>query len=112
MASRNIHQSISLRDHLPGACRGAHEQQFALARIVSERRGAFELLARFVIATEFSEKVTAYARQQVVSLERWFRGQFINEFKSRLRAERHADRDGAIQLNDRRGRDRKSTRLN
>jgi hypothetical protein len=84
------------------------------ARIVSSSRSralrvsdgrALELRARLVEAAELGEEVAAHARQQVVALERRLRGQRVDELEAGRRAERHRDRDRAVQLHDRRRRE-------
>ena len=48
----------------------ALQQQFALARVAGQRRGALELGARLVGAAELGQQVRAHARQQVVVAQR------------------------------------------
>ena len=53
------------------------------------------------MATELGEQVAAHARQQVVAAERRVVDQRIDQLEAGRRSERHADRDRAIQIDDR-----------
>ncbi len=70
-----------------------------------ERGGAGEFGAGFVEAAQFFEEVGADGGQEVVGLERRFGNEIVDEFEASLRAEGHGDGDGAIEFNDRRGRE-------
>src|SRR5438105_4982458 len=81
------------------------EQQLALARVAGERRGSLQLGACFIVPAELREQVAAYARQQVISLERRLIGELVDELESGGRTERHRNGHGAIELDDRRRRE-------
>src|SRR5882672_12481910 len=95
-----------MKSQCPGRLRtvcarsGSFEHQIAFAPVSSECRCALELRTSFVEAAEFFEKVTAHARQEVVSLERRCRVQRIDKCKARRRSECHGDRHCAVQLHD------------
>src|SRR5580692_2392471 len=84
------------------AAGGAGEQQVAFARILRERGGAFVLGASFSEAAKLFEQIRADTRQQVILLHRGLIGNRIQHHHSRRRSVRHAHRNSAIQLNDRR----------
>ena len=46
------------------------EEQFALSRVVGQRRRALELGSRFLVAADLDQQVAPHARQQVILLER------------------------------------------
>jgi len=100
-----------MKSQCPGRLRtvcarsGSFEHQIAFAPVSSKCRCALELRAGFVKAAEFSKKVAAHAREEVVCLERRFRGQRIDERKARRRSECHGDRHCAVQLHNRRWRE-------
>ena len=70
-----------------------------------ERGGAGEFGTGFVEAAQFFEEVGADGGQEVVGLERRFGNEIVDEFEPGLRAESHGDGDGAIEFDDRRGRE-------
>jgi hypothetical protein len=63
---------------------------------------AFEFDARVIRAPELLEQIGADARQEMICAQRWFVEQRIDEFQPALRSERHADRDRAVEMYDRR----------
>jgi hypothetical protein len=69
---------------------------------VGERCGALELGASFAEAAELFEEVAAHARQQVVRLSAGSDVKRIDEFEAGGGSVRHADRDRAIEVHDRR----------
>ncbi len=70
-----------------------------------ERGGALELRARLVVAAELREQVAAHGRQQVVAAQRRLASERVDQLERRLRAERHPDRDRAVELHHRRRRE-------
>src|SRR6266516_1739541 len=80
--------------------RGAFEEQGALAFVVGERCSTLELLTCLVQAAELGQEVAADAWQEVVTLQRRVRGERVDELQARGRAERHRERDRAVQLHD------------
>src|SRR5262245_43015195 len=87
-------------EHSLAARPGALEEQRALAFIARQRGRALQLRARLIIAAQLEEQVAAHARQEVVAIERWLRGQRLDEVEAGLRAEGHGDRHRAVQLDD------------
>ncbi len=68
-----------------------------------QRCGALEVLARFIHPAELDEQIGAHRVEQVVALELARRDERVDERQRLAGAERHAHRDGAVQLDDRRG---------
>lgn len=77
----------------------------AFACVAGEGGGALEFGAGLGEASKFEKKVAADAGQEVVGLERGLRGERVDEFEARCRAEGHGDCYGTIELDNRRGRD-------
>src|SRR5262249_36688706 len=74
----------------------AREKQLSLAGILRQRSRAFEVLASVIRASELREKITPDAREQVVSAQRGFVGERIDELEPCGRPERHRHRDRAV----------------
>src|SRR2546430_1501776 len=85
------------------AGRGPIEKQRALATVAGQRRGALELLAGLGAAAELRQEVAAHARQEVVPLERRLPDERVDEREPGRRPVGHRERDGAVELHDRRG---------
>ena len=66
----------ALHEHLP------------FARIPGEPGGALELGAGLGEAAELGEEIAAHARQQVVSSQRWLRGQAVDDLETGRRPRR------------------------
>jgi hypothetical protein len=74
----------------------------ARSRMFCVRSRAGELRPRLLGSTELLEQVSAHRGQQLVVGQRPLGAQRLHHVERRPRAERHPDRDGAVQLHDRR----------
>src|SRR4029453_13189251 len=81
----------------------AFEQKIALSCVACERRCKLEFFAGFIGPSEFRKQVAAHAGQKVISAQGRFRGERIDNAESGLWPYSHGERDGAVQLDDRRG---------
>ena len=79
-------------------------EQRSLARVAGQRRRALELGARLVEASELGQQIAAHARQQVVAGQRRLVRERVDERQPGGRPVGHADRDRAVELDDRRRR--------
>src|SRR5690349_1786358 len=86
---------------LPAA--GPLQQELALAFVRAELGRAGELLARLGVAAQFEQQIAADAGEQVIIAEGALPGEGVGDLEPRLRPEREADGDGAVELDDRGG---------
>ena len=93
----------NLAGHLFGrALDGSFLKQFALPRVLGQRRGALELSARLRGPAELPQEVAADGRQKVVRLERRLRNERVHKVKSGSGTKSHPHGDGPVQLDHRR----------
>ncbi|KAG0926400.1 hypothetical protein G6F31_018407 [Rhizopus arrhizus] len=76
---------------------GARQQQLAFAGVARHAGGALEFRVGLGVAAELGEQVAAHAGQPMVVGQCCIRRQRVDQVQPRLRAERHADGNGAVQ---------------
>src|SRR2546423_6017029 len=85
-----------------GTVGGALLQEPALGEVVGERCGTLELEAGLGGPAELSQEVPAHGREQVVGAERRLSGEVVDQVQGGRGTVRHPDRNGTVQLDDRR----------
>src|SRR5215207_5881213 len=88
-----------------GAARDAVQQHGALASVLREREGALELGARVGEPAQLLQQVAAHGREEVIAVQGRLLGEVVDEPQCLSGPERHADRDRAVEVHDRRRRD-------
>src|SRR5688500_11847338 len=78
--------------------RGPTEQEIPLPGVSSETCGSLELRTGFAAASQLRQEVAANGGEEVIGRERGLLEEPVHDFETRRRAERHGDRDGAVQL--------------
>ena len=105
--SRASRLPASRRHRRSGRFRSAPPQEILFASVACQHRCCFQGCACFLVAAELVQQVAADTSEQVICFERGIVHQAIGDRQSRFRAVRHANCDGAVELNDRRAHQRR-----
>src|SRR5216684_6111528 len=95
------------RHPLRGAFCGSSLQELALANVLCQRCGTFELGARLPRTAELPQEVAADGRQQVVRRERGLVDERVHKVEAGSGTERHPHGDRPVQLDDERSEERR-----
>ena len=94
-------------DRLPGAA----PHQALLALVAGQFRRRLECGLRLAVAAEPLQQIAAHAGQQMIGFQGGLINEALDDHKAGLRTLRHADGDGPVQLDHRRGHQRGQLRI-